>query len=100
MSKQIMGEIEKYTPVDGIFYLISHPSKKDLFAKAYTIEDARLIAAAEAMKDMLIKLSDHVDIICTQDEREIHKLLAEVFGLTIEETKDKIKGILNNENNA
>lgn len=52
------AQIEEFNPVDGKFFLINRSDTGSLFAKAWTMEDARLISASQDMLKALQALNE------------------------------------------
>ena len=71
MTKHTPAQIEEYNPVDGQFFIEKDKQGK-MIAKAFDLQNARLIAAApdllEALKEALIDLENFkvADDVCEE----------------------------------
>lgn len=78
--------IERHTPIDGDYYLITLGGK--LFAKAYTLEDAKIISQSKILLELaevlveFIRVSESTgswNLICDEEIR-ISNILKKVEG--------------------
>lgn len=76
--------IERFNPVDGEFFLV-HKADGTLLAKAYTLQDARLISQSQKLLEFAEKLNAlcavQANLNSTASEADRSRFISEVYAL-------------------